>query len=368
MGTEVKWADIVALFVDENGSAVPYLVIEVKTAFGDMNAVLAQTDSYAKLLDTQYFAVTDGKSFMFYQRRPSGGYIKISGVPIPDKPYMTVTSNTKFKPGFILCGKPSMPTTQRNDQYDLLDTKIEDYFNMMATNQHYLGKSREYSLRHDITSHYCCIKSIHELMQMDIDSLKQREFKDNFDSNIMCYKKPNITKIYREVETNFEGVRSFLKFIRDFKGDPEENLNRLYDTSDQLHINGVGPFIVSQYLAGAHPTRYAVIEDRMVDTMKELGLIDTKVKSANAKGYLYTNEVCIKLYNEVFRNKIEKNKSKLGFQIDEDFGLVFIHEFFWEFEEFNGYDPANLEEATGQRLKIEEERTQANLETLKQLM
>lgn len=368
IGTEVKWADLVALIVDENNAAIPYLVVEVKTALSNLNEILAQTDSYSKLLDAQYFIVTDGKNYLFYQRRQTGGYIKINGIPIPDKSHLTIAEETKFKTGFILCAKPSLDTTRQASQYRELETKIDNYFDLMAFKKHYLGKSRQYSLRHDITAHYRCVKWIYHFIHNDIDSLTRKEFKDNFENSIMCYKRPNINRIYSEVDDNIGKIKSFLKFIRDFEGDPEENLTRLFDPNDELHINGMGPFVISQFLAGAHPRDYAIIEDRMVNTMKSLNLIDTKVKSGTPKGYLYINEICKKLLRDFFGKKIEENRKKLNFKIDEEFGLVVIHEFFWEYEEFSFYDANRLEEATGEKLKAEEAEINWNLAELDELM
>jgi hypothetical protein len=199
----------------------------------------------------------------------------------------------------------------------------------MTPEKHYLGKSNQYSLRHDITIHYRCAKRIHRLVHDEIDSIKPKKFKDIFEYNIICHKQPNINRIYSEIDNNFEKIISFLKFIRDFQGDPEENLIHLFDPNDKLHVNGIGPFITSQFLAGAHPREYTIIEDRMVNTMKNLNLIDTKVKSGTSKGYLYINEMCKKILNDIFSKKIDENKHKLGFKIDGDFGLVVIHEFFF---------------------------------------
>jgi len=368
IGTEVKWADIVAMFVDENDSAVPYLVIEVKPALDNLNEILAQTDSYSKLLDAQYFIATDGKDYLFYQRRPAGSYIRINNIPVPEKTHLTITRNTKFKTGYILCAKPSTNGINQLTLYKGLSNKIDDYFSLMTENKHYLGKSCTYSLRTDITWHYKSIKWIHSLVHDKIDSLKPSEFKGDFDECIMCYRPPNIKRIYSEVDGNFEKIKAFLRFIKEFKGDPEENLGTLFDTSSELHINGMGPFIISQFLAGAHPSDYTIIEDRMVDTMKNLNLIDTKVKSDTPKGYLYINEICKKLYNDVFSKKIKENKSEFGFKIDEDFSLIVIHEFFWEYEEFRSYDATKLEEATGNVRRTEEAKTSWNLTALENLI
>jgi len=368
MGTEVKWADIVAMFVDENDLAVPYLVVEVKTALDNLNEILAQTDSYSKLLDAQYFAATDGECYLFYERRPTGGYIRITNIPIPDKAYLTVTQKTRFKPGYLLCAKPSTEGIKQITQYNELGKKIDDYFSLIGEGKYYVGTMGDYSLRCDMTWHYTSIKGINSLVHSETDSLEPEQFKNVFDDCIMCQRKINKAKIYSEVDNNFYRIKAFLKFLREFKGDPEENLNRLFDRTSELHIDGMGPFIISQFLAGAHPRNYTIIEDRMVNTMKNLDLIDTKVKSATAKGYLYINEICKKLYTEVFYKKIEENKSKLGFTIDEDFSLIVIHEFFWEYEGFQSYDITKLEEATGETRKTQEADTDWNLAMLETLM
>ena len=362
MGTEIKWADILLLCVDENDIAIPYSVIEIKTKLDDLDEILAQTDSYSKFLGTLYFAITDGFVYLFYQRRPTGGYIKISNIPIPDRKHLTATQRTKFKPGLILCAKPETEDRMQTNQYGELNDKIDDFFNLMAENRFYLGKSGKYSLRRDITSHYQSIKWIGSLVHDELDSLQPDEFKSIFDWSIMCYRPPNLKRIYSEVDNNFDKIKSFLSFIKEFKGDPEENLDRLFDANSELHVNGMGPFVVSQFLAGAYPRDYTIVEYRMVKTMKELNLIDTKVKSNTVEGYLYINEICRKLFNEVFRKKIEEHQNKLGFRIDEDFSLIVIHEFFWEYEEFNSYDITKLKEATGDRRKLEEEETRWNLE------
>lgn len=214
MGTKVKWADVLLLFVDENDVAIPYSVIEVKTRLDDLNQVLAQTDSYSKFLDTPYFAITDGSVYLFYQRSPTGGRIKISNLPIPDKKHLTATRKTKFKPGFILSAKPD--TEMVTNQYGELDDRIDDYFNLMAENKYYLGRNGTYTLRRDITFHYRSIKCIQDLIHVEFDSLKPDEFKSFFEYNIMCYRPPNLNRIYFEVDHNFDKIKSFILAIKDF--------------------------------------------------------------------------------------------------------------------------------------------------------
>ncbi len=350
MGTDVNWADIVLLIVDQNVSAIPYLVVEVKQRLDNLSEVLAQTDSYSKFLDTTYFLITDGTDYIFYQRKPTGGYMKISSVPIPDKEHLTITQNTKFKPGIILCSTIALNEEKITIQYSKeLHERIDEYFNLVSKGMHYFGEGG-YSLRLDMIWHYLAIKRLNNLIHKKIDSLEPEDFKKYIERSdlhsIMCNKPPNINNIFFEVDKNFDKIKEFLRFIKEFEGDPEENLEKLLGRNSDLHIKGMGVFVVSQFLAGSHPRSYTIVEDRMINTMKELGLIDTKVKSNTAKGYLYINEICKRLYNELFRHKVEENKDELGFIIDDDFGLVLIHEFFWEYSGFYSFDKTQLEEAT----------------------
>lgn len=367
MGTEVKYADIVALFVDDNDITFPYLVVEIKRKIDNLEEIKAQANSYAKQLDAQIFVVTDGREYNFYQRSPWSGYIQINNIPVPERNHLTVTEKTNFKMAYVMYKEPSISLPKRGVQYRELEREVDNYFSLIAQGRYYRGMSG-YTLRQDITWHYRSIKAIHSLIhEAEIDSLKPEIFKDAFSRNIMC-KLPNQNNIFSEVDDNFERVKLFLKFVRDFKGIPQGNLAHLFDKNYELHIRGAGPFIISQFLAGAHPTEYAIIEDRMVNTMKNLKLIDVKVHSDTPNGYLYINDICKKLLKDIFKKKIEESKDKLGFKVDEDFGLVVIHEFFWEYEGFYGYDNTKLEEVTGEEKEKEESGTDYNLHEINILM
>ena len=110
-----------------------------------------------------------------------------------------------------------------------------------------------------------------------------------------------------------------------------------------MHIKGAGPFIISQFLAGSFPKEYAIIEDNMVDTMKDLKLIDVRVHSDTPKGYLYINDMCKKLLANIFAKKIKESAPKLPFKVDDDLNMVVMHEFFWEYGGFHGYDLSQLQ-------------------------
>lgn len=367
MGTEVKYADIVALFVDDNNITFPYLVVEVKTSLDNLERTKAQVNSYAKQLDAQIFVVTDGESYRVYQRSQWGGYIEIKNIPVPEKQHLTVTEKTNFKMAYVMCADSPTSFAKPAVWGMELEKEIDAFFRLISENSYYRGRN-DYSLRQDITGHYRSVKAIHSLIHdCDIDSLKPDIFKNIFSYNFMC-KLPNQNKIFFEADNNFTKVQLFLKFIRDFEGSPEENLDRLFDTADKLHINGAGPFIISQFLAGAHPREYAIIEENMINTMKNLKLIDVKVSSDTPNGYLYINEVCKKLLTYIFKRKIDENKDKLGFRVDDDFGLVVMHEFFWEYSGFYRYDKSKLEELAGEQKEVEEIGTNNNLQEINMYM
>jgi len=117
MGTEVKYADIVALFVDDNDITFPYLVVEVKTALDNLEEIKAQVNSYSKQLDAQIFVVTDGEKYKVYQRSPWGGCIEINSIPVPQESHLTVTGKTNFKMAYVMCAEP--PIDLQNKQFNM---------------------------------------------------------------------------------------------------------------------------------------------------------------------------------------------------------------------------------------------------------
>ena len=363
MGVDVKYADILAFFVDANDNAFPYLIVEVKTSLLPVEEIEAQALSYSKQLDTQVFAITDGEEYRIYQRTPWGNYIQIKDIPVPEKQFLTVSEKTQFHPfPFVMVAEPTTPTSMPK-AYPELEPKIDNFFKLIIERFDLRGEGN-YTLKSDISWHYSSIKTINAMIQnIDIDNLEPEEFKNIFSNFIMC-KLPNRNKIFEVADHDFPKIQAFLKFLKDFIGTPEENLARLFSINDELHINGAGPFIISQFLAGSFPRDYAIVEDNMVVTMKNLKLIDVRVHSDTPKGYLYINDMCKKLLVNVFAKKIEEYKPKMPFTIDEDFSMVVMHEFFWEFNGFHGYDLSQLTELTEDEKAQNQEIVDSNLETL----
>lgn len=67
-----------------------------------------------------------------------------------------------------MSAKPSTEGMEETTQYEFLSSKIDDYFNLIGEDKYYLGSSRAYSLRRDMTGHYASIKWINNLVNSDI--------------------------------------------------------------------------------------------------------------------------------------------------------------------------------------------------------
>lgn len=255
----------------------------------------------------------------------------------------------------------------------LLEKKLDDYFKLIVDDKYYIspGKANSYSLKRDITMHYRNIKRIRKLFKYDIERLTFEKFiklfeKDKNGQQYIMNKQSNFNKLIKPVaKENIEKIKQFLIKIRDT--DSEELFYDLFKGED--HVKGIGLFLGSQFLSGAHPEEYTIIQEKMVDTMKdEFKLINVKVDADTTAGYLYINDVCKSLL-EVFKNKIEENKDRLGFEIDvTDFKLVLVHEFFWEYKKFECYDQSKLVEAQGEQKEREKVITGNNIQEINAFM
>ncbi|HME56644.1 MAG TPA: type I restriction enzyme HsdR N-terminal domain-containing protein [Candidatus Lokiarchaeia archaeon] len=363
MGTAVKFADLVLLFIDSHQHTHPYLVIEVKRNIEEnFDDILTQVDSYAKLLDTQIFVITDGETYRPFQRFPWGDHIELKDIPIPEKEHISVKEDTFIETPFDMLKLLDIPRERLRIIYEKLECKIDSFLSLITQGKYFRGKEK-YSLRKDILSHYLAIKQIKNVfLQDEIGPDQIRNLFDENNKSIMDDRVANRKLLLSEITEHFPRVTEFLNFIKNLDENRQDEIDQLFN--GKLHLPGTGVFIVSQFLAGAHPINYTIIEDRMVRNMKELGLIDAKVHSRNVDGYLYINDICKRLKKEVFSEKINQFKDQLDFKIDEDFDLIFIHDFFWEYEGFYKYDTTKLAEITGEELAEEELETSDHLNRL----
>lgn len=359
MGTSENYADLVALYIDDNHFAYPYLLVEVKNSLKNLEEIKAQANSYCKQLDVPIFAVTDGINYRYYQRNPrGGGYIEIDNLPIPSSNHRTVTEKTVFKMAFPMLSEQQITASIQHTQFQDLSKTMDSFFSLIAKDQYFRGTA-SYSLRQDFSWHYKSIKAIHNFVHnSDIENIEAQSFLDFFSDNIMCGRSANQIHIALDAQTDMPKIHKFLGLLKNFMASPDESLERLFNTNDELHIRGIGPFITSQFLAGAFPKEFAIIEDRMVNTMKKLKLIDVAVNPSTPKGYLYICDILKKLKTNIIEKVIEDYRTKLGFKVDEDVGLIVLHEFFWEYDGFFGYDKSMLTEVLG----LEREQHKAEVE------
>lgn len=339
-GTEIKWADIVVYTVDEDGRKVPYVVVEVKKDLHNLEAeTLSQVDSYAKFLDAPFFAIFDGNRYYFYHRMPRSN-IEINSLPVPIQRSQQIQKKHYYNLDFL--------------------EAVERFFDLIKRDTYLVGK-REYSLRNNTLLRYCAIKCLKCVLSEFVKDPEKnlRPLIGVTDKYLMIERQPNRKKFKEELMNNPEKIRKFLLKIEQIKAssekDPEEVLEDLFDPKSELHLAGIGPFGISQFISAKFPTEFAIIEERMVRTMKEFGLIDLIVDSRTPRGYLYINEVCRQIKEDIFDKRIEKVKDDLGFPVEEDFAMVAIHEFFWEYEIFSKYNRDDLIEAPISESKKEEE-------------
>ena len=316
MGTDVKWADIV-LYIVKNNVKIPYLVLEVKSNLNNIEDAKKQAESYSKFLNTNYFGITDGENHFFFLRNNRGDVIPIKDLPMPDNECLLITEKTKSKPDFMSYKEGEIEKIEYPRE---LYKKLDRYFEMLKNDENF---SSGISALHDVRDiHFALIEKLKKIFN-NIDKLKSKEFKNIFDDGTILCKLPNKNRIFEDVDKNFNKIKKFLRIIKNFNGDPEI-LQRLLDTKNKLHIKGMGIYYITQFLYGAQPEKFVVIEDNLIETLQRLGLIDVHVKK-NAKGYLFINDICKKLNATIFKDYVEKYGKEF------DFGLANVHNFLWHY-------------------------------------
>jgi len=296
IGATTVWADYVC-YISQGQKLVPWLLVEVKQPRVILEEeAVPQAESYSLILNSPFFCVTNGDVFKFFVTGPfQGKSIRIES--LPPKP------SSEFLKGDIkdIFFPPH------------LDTLVDSFI---------LGLKNENRFRGDTKWHDDAPKRLYQRVFSRIDSISARELKDSFNENLML-KPPNKRQLFRQIDEDFDKFRKVLKFIREFKGDPVVNINKLLDKKGDLHLERGGIFFVTQLLAGAHPNAYVVLEENVSKSLRFLKVTEILVKNDTVNGYMYVNEICKKLYEEKMKPKLHNN----GF----DFGLAAVHNFLWHY-------------------------------------
>jgi hypothetical protein len=293
IGGSAVWADFMC-YISKNQKPIPWLLIEVKQSDSPLEQALPQAESYSLILDAPFFCITDGSTYDFYMTGESQGKsIKLENLPpIPTLDYLITGVEYVAFPSQI---------------YNLIDLFI-------------IGLKEEEKFFNDTERHYEAANKLYENVFMQLDSLSSKELKEAIEQYVMK-KTPNKNLIFKQIDDDFNKIKEILRFIKDFKGDPIININRLINKDENLHINGAGIFFISQLLSGAHPNDYVVLEENVSEALRNLGITDIVVKNDTANGYIYVNEICKKLYKEKLESKLEKHS----------FGLAAVHNFLWHY-------------------------------------
>ena len=296
VGTTTVWADYVC-YISQGQKLVPWLLVEVKKpGFSLEEEAIPQAESYSLILDSPFFCVTDGNVFKFFVTGPSQGKsIPVKGLPpVPSSEFLQPDIEDILFPAH-------------------LDGLVDSFI---------LGLKNESKFRDDTKWHDDAPKRLYQRVFSRINSISPHELKNSLDENLML-KRPNKQELFRQIDEDFDKFRKVLKFIREFKGDPVVNINKLLDKKGDLHLERGGIFFVTQLLAGAHPNAYVVLEENVSKSLRFLKVTEILVKNDTANGYMYVNEICKKLYEEKMKSKLHNN----GF----DFGLAAVHNFLWHY-------------------------------------
>jgi hypothetical protein len=181
-----------------------------------------------------------------------------------------------------------------------------------------VGLKDEKAFIEDTKWHDDSVKYLNDRVFERLHSLSPEELKDAITHHMMV-KLPNRNMLFSQIDQDFDRFTRILTFLRDFAGDPINNINELMDKTGTLYVRGGGIFFITQLLAGAHPNEYVVLEDNVSKALRQLGITDILVKQDTANGYIYINEICKKL----FKDKIENGVKEYGF------GLAAVHNFLW---------------------------------------
>ena len=172
----------------------------------------------------------------------------------------------------------------------------------------------------DTRDHHKAAQKLNRQVFNRLDELQLKEFTECITENVMK-KPPNLKLILNEINNDFPKVKRYLEFIRNFNGNPED-IDRLLDISNSLHIKGAGLFFTTQVLAGAHLNEYVVFENNIYETLQHLDIVDMGSKVATGSRYMVINAICKWLYEEKFKERMEESYK---------FGLQSVHNFLWHY-------------------------------------
>ena len=305
VGTSIAWADFVCYLAWRDRPS-PYLLVEVKQKGEDLEQWVPQAESYALMLGAPFFVVTDGTKYLFHLTgRSQGNSVRLrsrTSIPLPCAHCLPGTID------FV-----SYPPE--------LDPIVELFFQALKDDTKFLE---------DTVWHSKCLEYWNRSIFADLDRVTRKQLRTGVERYMMPGRQPVRISFLKAIDDDFAKIKRVLRFIADWKGDPVQNLNRLLDTNSDLHITMLGPFIVTQLLAAAHPRDFGVLQDSIAKALKDLKMTHVVVKTGVANGYVYTNDICKRIYRDKLEGRVEK--ANLG--LATGFEFVLVHNFLWHYYEY----------------------------------
>jgi len=306
VGTSIAWADLVCYMAWRNRPS-PYLLVEVKQEGEDLGQWVPQAESYALMVGAPFFAITDGTEYLFYLAgRSQGDSVRLQSrkdIPLPSESYLPSEID------FVAYPRE-------------LDPLVELFFQALKSDTKFLE---------DTIWHSKCLEYWNKNILTDLDNVTSQNLRIGVDRFMMSGRKPVRKALLKAIDDEFAEINKVLRFIRDWQGDPVQNLNRLLDVRSDLHIKMLGPFIVTQILAAAHPGDYGVMQDSIASALKDLQMTHVVVKTGVANGYVYANGIC----NRIYRDKLESRVKEMDLGLAKGFELVAVHNFLWHYYEYH---------------------------------
>ena len=296
VGGSTVWADFVC-YINQDHKLIPWLLIEVKRpGIGLISEAIPQAESYSLILNAPFFCVTDGKEYEYY-----------------------ITGNSQGK-SISLDGPPPSPTDeylQSGIHHILFPNQIDDIIELFIN-----GLKNEKRFLDDTKGHYTSTHNIHQNIFQRLGDITPLELKTILKENIMM-KTPNRIQLFQQIDADFDRVIKIFKFINELENGPIEVLNKLLAKNGKYNLKYCGIFTFTQLLAGAHPSEFIILKEEVSSTLKLLNITDIIVRNDTVNGYIYINDICIKLYKEKMRRKLIEH--------DLDYGLASVHNLLYHY-------------------------------------
>ena len=309
VGSEVAWADYVFYIAWQN-KPHPYLLVEVKIRGMDLEQCVPQGESYALMLGAPFFVITDGDKYLYFLAgRSQGDSIRLHSypgmpIPVPIPSIENLPTNLDF-----ISFPPELDPLVKIFLKELKEDKV---------------------LLRDTIWHSECLDYWNKRIFARLNEVTKGDLVEGVNHHMMKARVPVMQSLLRAIEHDFNKLTNVLREIQNIHADPFLTLDSLLEPQGDLHMKMLGPFVISQLLAAAHPLEFGVWQESIAKALKDLRMTPVAVKTGIANGYIYVNDICTRIYKEKFKSHVDMGR----FGLAPGFELVTVHNFLWHYYEY----------------------------------